>query len=157
MGVLHKLSALLKYCLFGAVVMTAPVGNGAASGEVVAIVNKSQTVTHLSIKDLQLIYKGKRKTWDNGENIVLFLPPFGSEPMNFLVQRVFRINSEAEISGFYLQAVFQQVFVNPPKSYPDERFAVFDVASSPGAIAIVEREKLPPNADVKIVEMLDEP
>lgn len=157
MSVLQKLSALLRSCLLGAVVLSGPPLEDVTAGEIVAIVNKSQTVSHLSIKDLQLIYKGKKKTWDNGESIVLCLPPFGSEPMDFLVHRVFRINSEAEVSGFYLQAVFQQVFVNPPKSYVDARFAAFDVATIPGAIAIVDRDELPPDADVKIVQMLDEP
>jgi len=152
-----KLISLFRCGLFLALIISGAPPAIAQPGDIVAIVNRDLPLTRLTIKDLQLIYKGKKKTWDTGENIVLCLPPFGSGPMDFLVHRVFRINSEAEVSGFYLHAVFQQVFVNPPKSYADTRFAAIDVEAIPGAIAIVDRALLPAGHRVKIVEIVDEP
>lgn len=125
------------------------------AAEIGVIVNKSQNTPALSAQDLQLIYKGKKKVWGNGENIILFLPPIKSEAMQFLVKEVFKKNSESEVSRFYLQAVFQQVFVNPPKSVANTRYAVAVISANPGGIAIVDLDELPPDSNVNIVLIKD--
>ena len=43
--------------------------------EIVVIVNKKNSVSSLSLRELQKIFLGKKKIWEDGENITLFLPP----------------------------------------------------------------------------------
>jgi hypothetical protein len=66
------------------------------------------------------------------------------------VKKVLRKNNEAEVSGFYLQAVFQQVFVNPPISFSSTNFTLAAVKGTPGAIAIMDLGEVPPDSDVRI-------
>ncbi len=122
--------------------------------EIVAIVNKDLNLQkNLSLNDLRLIFQGRKKTWSNGKNILIFLPPFKSKPMDFLVSKIFRFNNEIDVSRFYLKAVFQQVFINPPKPVIDIYYAVAEVAAAAGGIALVELEKIPKGSEVAVVHL----
>lgn len=124
------------------------------AGEIVAIVNKDLNLQKkISINDLRLIFQGRKKTWDNGKHILIFLPPFKSKPMEFLVSKIFRFNSEVDVSRFYLKTVFQQVFINPPKPVIDIHYAIAEVAAAEGGIALVELERIPEGSEVVVVHL----
>lgn len=152
----HKLKNLLSLILPGVVflflICLPP--NLSFGDEIVAIVNKDLNLQEkLSINDLRLIFQGRKKTWKNGKNILIILPPFQSKPMEFLVSQVFRFNTEVDVSRFYLKAVFQQVFINPPKPVIDIHYSIAEVAAAPGGIALIEVDKIPEGSEIAVVHL----
>ncbi len=121
------------------------------AGGVVAIVNKANPVASLSISDLQELFKGKKKEWDNGEPVVLYLPPASSEAMTSLAKNVFKKNGAAGVSKFYLKAIFQQKFTDPPESSGNAGDSVANVSGDPGAITLIEADKA--SGDVKVIKV----
>jgi ABC-type phosphate transport system substrate-binding protein len=126
------------------------------SAEVVAIVHKNHDVAQMSFRDLKYIYEGKKKSWADGESIVLYLPPAKSEMMDTLATKVFKMESDTEVSKYYLKAIFQQVFSTPPQSVDDTQQAVREIAANPGGIAIVESNELPANSQVNVVKLFSD-
>lgn len=118
-----------------------------------AIVNKGNNTGDLSARDVLMIYEGKKKSWDNGEAINLLLPPSNSESMKILTEKIFKFSSEADVSKFYLKAVFQQKFATPPKSVTSANDAVTEIVVSPGAIAIVDAAEVSDKSKVKILKI----
>ncbi len=124
-----------------------------SAGEVVVIVNKNQNVSHLSLSDMQYFYKGDKIKWADNERVVLFLPPPDSDAAKFLVEKILTLRSHAEISKFYLHAIFQQKIVVPPEPTLSVKDAVRRVSSTPGGVAIVDKEDLAESSSVTIIEL----
>ena len=76
--------------------------------ETVMIVNQHNNVVELTLRDLERLYKGNKKKWDNGELVELFLPVPGSDEMKKMLVNVFRMKSEADVAKFYLKSIFYQ-------------------------------------------------
>ena len=127
---------------------------GQTSPEVLVIVNKNQNISRITYSELRDIYMGKRKFWENGEKIVLFLPPPGSVPMDILVKKVFKKKTVAEVSKFYLKAIFQQVFPVLPRPLTAGG-AVASITSNPGGITIVESSDSISVGKVNIVQLTE--
>ena len=123
------------------------------AGEIVALINKDTGVTEMSYRELKKIFKGEKKFWDNGKNIVFFIPPPGSAAKEALVTKVFRVRSRAEVSKFYLTAIFRQIFSVPPTSYKDLQDAVFRISRVDGGITLVDSDGLKPSDSVKIIHL----
>ena len=49
---------------------------------IVAIVNAGNDVSEISLSDLKKIYLMKKKTWPNGRDIMVWLPPSGGAEMD---------------------------------------------------------------------------
>jgi len=120
------------------------------AGEIVAIVNKKNNVSSLTISDLQQLFKGKRKKWEDGESVILILPPFNSEAMKFLANNVFKRRSAHAVLKFYLKAVFQQKFAFPPTSSLD---SVSEVSEILGSITLVDSNQVGSTDRVKIIRV----
>ncbi len=123
------------------------------SAETIAIISNNQNVSQLSLSELRNIYMGKKKNWSNGERIVLFLPPSGSQTMVFLTKKVFKTDKEVNISKFYLKAIFRQTFSTPPKSILDAEEAILEIIANPGGIAIIDSRELSPGSQINIVKL----
>ncbi|MBI4384615.1 MAG: substrate-binding domain-containing protein [Nitrospinae bacterium] len=123
------------------------------AGQIVVILNKNNNVAHLSIDDLQSIFEGRKKSWDGGETVVLILPPPKSEAMNTLAAKVFKKSDPADVARFYLKAIFQQVFVYPPKSAGTTEKAVAEVSQNEGAIAVVDAGEIDDKKSVRIIKV----
>ena len=76
------------------------------ASEVVVVVNKTNTVTHLSLKDLQKLFKGRQKTWSNNETVTLFLPPLRSDAMKVLSKKIFGNSSVSVVPRYYFKGRF---------------------------------------------------
>ncbi|ALC15250.1 phosphate ABC transporter substrate-binding protein, PhoT family [Desulfuromonas soudanensis] len=46
--------------------------SSAVAGDIVLVVNKNNPVSSLSAQDAKMIYLGNKKSWDNGEKIILY-------------------------------------------------------------------------------------
>ncbi len=125
----------------------------ASAGDIVAIVNKDNGVSSLTLKNLADFYKGKTKQWSGGEEVVLFLPDAKSKAMQALATHVFKKKNGLGVSKFYLKAVFQQKFSSPPQKVSNTSEAVESVADSAGGIAIVDAGEISDKSSIKILKV----
>ena len=72
--------------------------------------------------------------------------------MEQLLKRVLRMNSESELSMYFMAAIFQQKIAEPPKSGSHET-AIAVVARDPGAVAFVPRSAVSGMRSIRIVEI----
>ncbi|MFQ5444013.1 MAG: hypothetical protein ACE5EK_05280 [Nitrospinales bacterium] len=141
-------SKLILFCLVLSIsLLTTTVSFG---GEMVAIINKGNPVTELSKKDLQHYFKGKKKTWENGEPVILFLPKIKSAPMKWLAKNIFKKKKSGAVLKFYLKAVFQQKFADPPAAPNDP---VLEVAAVPGGLAVVDTDTTKNQPGIRVLKI----
>lgn len=105
---------------------------GVGTGEPLAlIVNLKSGVTDLSRKHVAHIYQGKKKTWPNGQQIVVTNRPVGSPDRQRFYQVVLEV---PETQKFYRRGSPLPVKTMPLKS---ARACVRYVSKVPGAIGYV--------------------
>lgn len=128
---------------------------GAEAGEVVAIVNPANAAREISLHRLRLLYGLYQRSWPGGVRVHILLPESGSPAMEYLVSTVFRMGREFELDRYYLQAVFgQRIAHGLPRLSPEETLA--RVRSDPGAIALIDRERIPEPSVVRILSISED-
>ena len=125
----------------------------AYAGDLVAIVNKDNSVSSLDLKTLEKLYKGKMKHWSGGEDVILFLPDAKSKAMQGLAKNVFKRKNGLAVSKFYLKAVFQQKFASPPQKVENAEEAISSVTDEAGGIAIVDAGEISDKSAIKVIKV----
>ena len=131
---------------------------GAASGaaasvpedNLAVIVNQSNPIEDLSLKELKAVFLGERSHWPNGRRITLVMMDPGVAERKAVLRDVCHM-SETEFSRHFLQGLFTgEVFVSPKTlSTPvGVRKFVFNV---PGAIGYVKASDL--DSTVKVIHV----
>ena len=115
-----------------------PARAGAEPAEVVAIVHLSNPTQELSIRGLRLLYGLYKRAWPGGEQVRLLVPALATPAMDLLAREVLRKPDDADVSRFYLTAVFRGRIARQPRIVSDYR-AVGVVRDDPGAIALMHR------------------
>ena len=121
----------------------------AASGRVVIIVNQNKSVEEQSLSTLKNIYVGNVKAWSGNGKTFVILPPPGSAEMQALLTKVLGLQEEDDLSRMYLKLIFQQKITKIPLTAQTIEAAVTNVASTEGALAIVDEASLAPDAKVR--------
>ena len=130
-------------------------GNGAAVATVpednlAVIVNQSNSIDDLSLKELKAVFLGERSHWPNGRRITLVMMDPGVAERKAVLRDVCHM-SETEFSRHFLQGLFTgEVFVSPKTlSTPvGVRKFVFNV---PGAIGYVKASDV--DSTVKVIHI----
>jgi hypothetical protein len=143
--------ALLLACAVG-LVATAPEADAAPAGDVVVVVHRENPVEELSQQILRRLYRGDQKRWPHGEPVTLLLPRPGTAPMQVVASRVLGLRSDAELAQYYMAAIFQQKIQHAPPTLA-QRQAIAEVARNPGAVALVERKAVQPDAAVRVLSV----
>ena len=97
------------------------------------IVNQSNTIDDLSLKELRTVFLGERSHWPNGRRITLVMMDPGLSERKAVLRDICHMN-ETEFSRHFLQGLFTgEVFVSPKtlSTSVGVRKFVFNV---PGAI-----------------------
>jgi hypothetical protein len=136
MNVLALLAAVLvlEVCPYGAA--GAKPATTAGEENLAIIVNQSNPINDLSLKELRTVFLGERSHWPNGRRITLVMMDPGLLERKAVLRDVCHMN-ETEFSRHFLQGLFTgEVFVSPKTlSTPTGvRKFVFNV---PGAIGYV--------------------
>ncbi|HMK20829.1 MAG TPA: hypothetical protein VK466_00755, partial [Terriglobales bacterium] len=109
----------------------------AIESSLAVIVNQTNPIDDLSLKELRTVFLGERSHWPNGRRITLVMMDSGQEERTAVLRDVCHM-SETEFSRHFLQGLFTgEVFVSPKTlSTPvGVRKFVFNV---PGAIGYVK-------------------
>ena len=154
---------LAVFTIVGAAVLLLEVSPGAAKGGVsppvptspadqnlAIIVNQTNTVDDLTLKELRTVFLGARSHWPNGRRITLVMMDPGEPERRAVLRDICRMN-ETEFSRHFLQGLFTgEVFVSPKtlSSPTGVRKFVFNV---PGAIGYVRASDV--DGTVKVIRV----
>ncbi len=108
--------------------------NSMAAAEGLLIVNNSVAQTSISKEDVELVFLGKKKQWDNGDTIRLAALRKGTVNESFLREYVNKAPSS--YMSFWKIAVVSGTG-HPPKFFKDEADLVDYVAEKEGAIGYI--------------------
>ena len=114
------------------------------------IVNQSNTIDDLSLKDLRTVFLGERSHWPNGRRITLVMMDPGLSERKAVLRDVCHMN-ETEFSRHFLQGLFTgEVFVSPKtlSTSVGVRKFVFNV---PGAIGYLRASDV--DGSVKVIKV----
>jgi ABC-type phosphate transport system substrate-binding protein len=148
--------------ILGAAVLLLEVSPGAAKGgpsatqasaadqNLAIIVNQSNTIDDIPLKELRTVFLGERSHWPNGRRITLVMMDPGEAERKAVLRDICRMN-ETEFSRHFLQGLFTgEVFVSPKtlSSPTGVRKFVFNV---PGAIGYVRAADV--DGTVKVIRV----
>jgi len=147
--------------IVAAAVLLLEVSSGSAAGgasappavpddTIAIIVNQSNTIDDLSLKDLRTVFLGERSHWPNGRRITLVMMDPGLSERRAVLRDVCRM-SETEFSRHFLQGLFTgEVFVSPKtlSTSVGVRKFVFNV---PGAIGYLRASDV--DSTVKVIKV----
>lgn len=114
------------------------------------IVNQSNTIDDLSLKDLRTVFLGERSHWPNGRRITLVMMDSGLSERKAVLRDVCHM-TETEFSRHFLQGLFTgEVFVSPKtlSTSVGVRKFVFNV---PGAIGYLRASDV--DGSVKVIKV----
>lgn len=158
---MRRLLAVLT--MVGAAALLLEVSSGAAKGgappavqanaadqNLAIIVNQSNTIDDITLKELRTVFLGERSHWPNGRRITLVMMDSGEPERKAVLRDICRMN-ETEFSRHFLQGLFTgEVFVSPKtlSSPTGVRKFVFNV---PGAIGYVRASDV--DGTVKVIKV----
>lgn len=135
----------------GGTLAAAPTPSPAIADDPLAIiVNQSNPIDDLSLKELRTVFLGERSHWSNGRRITLVMMDPGLAERKTVLRDVCRMN-ETEFSRHFLQGLFTgEVFVSPKTlaTPVGVRKFVFNV---PGAIGYVRASDV--DGTVKVIKV----
>ena len=114
------------------------------------IVNQSNNIDEISLRELRTVFLGERSHWANGRRITLVMMDPGLAERRAVLRDICRMN-ETEFSRHFLQGLFTgEVFVSPKtlSSPTGVRKFVFNV---PGAIGYVRASDV--DTTVKVIRV----
>jgi len=143
----------LAVSTIAALAVLATTMSGGGGPGVVIIVNKANSVTTLSAKQLRQIFRGEKARWPDGEKIQT-LAPNAAEPGHSLGIRFLFEMGESEYQKYAIHASF----VGHPEQAPRESFSSAAVVNMvgiiPGAIGFVRADTVNPNVHVVKIDGL---
>ncbi len=152
LGVLTIVAAavLLLEVSAGSAAGGAPAPLAVPDDTIAIIVNQSNTIDDLSLKELRTVFLGERSHWPNGRRITLVMMDPGLSERKAVLRDVCHMN-ETEFSRHFLQGLFTgEVFVSPKtlSTSVGVRKFVFNV---PGAIGYLRASDV--DGSVKVIKV----
>lgn len=127
-----------------------PAAQASADQNLAIIVNQTNTIDDITLKELRTVFLGERSHWPNGRRITLVMMDPGVPERKAVLRDICRMN-ETEFSRHFLQGLFTgEVFVSPKtlSSPTGVRKFVFNV---PGAIGYVRSSDV--DGTVKVIRI----
>jgi ABC-type phosphate transport system substrate-binding protein len=119
-----------------------------AADEVDVIVNKSNTITDLTLGDAQKLFKGEKTTWPNGKRVTILMLASGQPERAVVLHDIYKM-SDSEYSKFFLEATFSGTVTAPPKEASSAAQIKQMIADNPGGIGYVKKSDV--DDSVKVV------
>lgn len=143
-----------KKCLLGFIILAIvgvihPFPEPAAADDLIVIGNRSVPASELSAKDIQSIYLGKKKVWDNGLKIEMAV--LGDGPLTDRFLKTYVKKSSSRFETYWKKQVFTGGG-KPPVSFEREKDLVEYVSKTKGAIGYVASQSY--SDSVKILAVM---
>jgi ABC-type phosphate transport system substrate-binding protein len=138
---MKKAVILALACIFA-------MASAAHAGNIILIANKGVGASSLSKGDVQLIFLGKKTSWDDGKKITPVVLRSGRVHDQFLKANLDK--SASQFDTFWKQMMFTGKG-RPPKSVAGDADVVHFVSSTDGAVGYIDADT--PHGDVKRIEI----
>lgn len=121
-----------------------------AAAEILIIANKSVTESSVSKLDVQMIFLGKKKSWDSGDKINPVMLKSGETHEKFVNTYVQK--TVESFASFWKHAILSGTGV-PPKSFSSEEDLVKYVAGKENAVGYISSGTPYQDSGVKMLEI----
>jgi hypothetical protein len=115
------------------------------------VVNKTNRVEDLSLRELTKIFKAEKLFWDDGKKVVLILPETALEEKKILLNVIYKTSDE-ELKKFWLAKIFRNEIPLAPKVLSSTTAIVKFIEKVEGSIGIIKLDG-PLEAGLKIVKI----
>ena len=122
-----------------------------ATADVIVIANESVPESSISKLDLQLIFLGKKKSWDNGGIIKPAMLKSGTTHEEFIERYIQK--TVLKFSSFWKNAILSGTGL-PPKSFSIEKDLVKYVAGKKNAVGYISSDTPHADSGVKVLELI---
>jgi ABC-type phosphate transport system substrate-binding protein len=123
----------------------------AADDPLVIIVNSSNTVSNMSVADLQKIFLGEKNRWPDGKHILVLMAAPGSAERAAVLKKVYKMG-ESDYVKYFIQASFTGDVSAPPKDVSSAAQMKQLISENPGAVGYIRQADA--DATVKVVTTL---
>lgn len=100
-------------------------------------VNNSNTSEGLSFSKVKSIFHGDTQTWDNGDRIIIFVPPKGSPSRTGMLSSIYGM-TEGRFQQYWLAKTYQLDVSSPPKEVAKSDILGVLLTNTPGGITIID-------------------
>ncbi|HKI02639.1 MAG TPA: hypothetical protein VKK31_11725 [Thermoanaerobaculia bacterium] len=102
----------------------------------------------LSLPELRRIFLGSRQSWSEELAITVLTPARGSPERQVLLNKIYEQRSEVQYKQYWINKMFSDGAPVLPKSMGSHGLSASLVRGIPGAIALVDSNKVPPGVKV---------
>ena len=99
-------------------------------------VNESNSKSDLSFSTVKAIFHGDTKNWSNGERVVIFVPPKGSQARDGMLSAIYKM-SEGRFQQYWLAKTYQLDVSSSPKEVGQTRILETLLRNTSGGITVV--------------------
>ena len=132
------LSAAIAGLLFAGCLCVAWPGAATGDEEVDVVVNKSNSVTTLSLNEARKVFMGEKTLWPGGKHIRVFMLAPGVPARAVVLREIYKM-TEADYTKYFLQAAFNGKVQAPPKDLDTAAQMKQFLSANPGAIGYLRR------------------
>lgn len=108
---------------------------------VAIVVNHSNTVENLSLRELRKVFLGETSHWANGRRITVVMLERGQAEREAVLRIIFRMG-ESDYEQYFLHATFTGRVLSPPKLLATAEGVRKFVSLVPGAIGYLRSDEL---------------
>lgn len=132
-----RLFWLVSVPFFTAITWLIPPAMSAEKSALAVWVNSGNQSTGLSFSDLKSIFRGDVQSWDNGDRIILFVPPKGTRSRTGMLSSIYSM-TEGRFQQYWLAKTYQHDVSSPPKEVAKSDILGVLLKNTPGGITIVD-------------------
>ena len=103
-------------------------------------VNEKNSISDLSFESLKAIFHGDTQSWSNGERVVIFVPPKGSQARNGMLISIYGM-SEGRFQQFWLAKTYQFDASSPPKEVGQSHILETLLQNTLGGITVLPSDE----------------
>jgi len=129
-----------KILIIGVIVALFATATGVAyTKDIAVIVNKENTTSEVSYRELEKIFKQEKQFWENGGKIYIIMPESKSLQKEVILKKIYKM-SEQELKRFWLAKIFKGEITSFPKVLSSNESIKLFVREIPDAIGLIEVE-----------------
>lgn len=117
--------------------------------EIAIVVNKTNPVKELSLKDLIKIFKAERQYWD-GEKVHILMRESGSWEKEIILKKIYQM-SDVALQKFWLGKIFRGEVSDFPLVFSSASMIKRLIKENPGAIGFIDLSSI--DGEIKVIRI----
>lgn len=143
----HRIFSMFVVVMFVVVLFGASL---AAARDLAVVSNKTNTVDAITVPDLVKVCKAQTDRWPDGKPVVFVMRSPSAPEMKLVLEKIYGM-SEADLKGLIVNSNHGRTAHPPIVVVPSDEELVNKVASTPGAVGVVDVYSI--NSSVAVVKI----